>query len=156
AKAAVLGVTLARADLGQMLHPGWHSNTFGGGKTFDVQWSHAILETMLEYRDPLFRGMTYLENSVVKGAHIRRRLEELQRAHPDLLLEFSGAGCMWGVSVRDREYIIREGFARGLKLLGCGVPGEVSRLRLIFLADVLTKEIDEFAATFDEVLSSVR
>src|SRR5262249_18686698 len=32
AKAAVLGITLAREDLAQNLHPGWHSNTWGGGK----------------------------------------------------------------------------------------------------------------------------
>src|SRR5207249_1343746 len=35
AKGAVVGVTLARAELEQYLHPGWHSNTWGGGKIFD-------------------------------------------------------------------------------------------------------------------------
>ncbi|MFO0980513.1 MAG: aminotransferase class III-fold pyridoxal phosphate-dependent enzyme [Planctomycetota bacterium] len=155
AKAAVVGVTLARADLGTDLHPGWHSNTWGGGKILDVQWSHATLDTMLHHQDPVFRGLTYLENLAVKGAYIQDKLEDLRRKHPRTLLDFSGVGGMWGVSVRWRERIIQVGWNRGIKLLGCGVAGEISRLRLIFLADVLAKEIDEFAAVFDRVLAEV-
>jgi 4-aminobutyrate aminotransferase-like enzyme len=156
AKAAVLGMTLAREDLTQNLHLGWHSNTWGGGKIFDVQWSHATLDTYLNFRDPLFGGRTYAENSALKGAYIRAKLDALASAHPDLVTDFSGIGGMWGISVRNRDQLIDAGWRRGIKLLGCGPGGDTSRLRLIFLTDVLTKEIDDFAATFARALDDAR
>ena len=83
------------------------------------------------------------------------RLAELATRHPDLLLDFSGLGGMWGLSVRHREEIVAEGWTRGAKLLGCGPAGEVSRLRIILLADVLTREINQMIEVLDRIFTAV-
>ena len=155
AKAAVLGITVARADLADDCHPGWHSNTFGSGKLFDVNMAHATLELLTDHEEPLFEGRTYLENSRIKGEYVRMKLAELSARYDDVFPEFSGLGGMWGLTVRHREEIIATGWQMGLKLLGCGKAGETSRIRIVLLADVLTREIDEMAAALDRVLALV-
>lgn len=155
AKAAVLGITVARADLADDCHVGWHSNTFGSGKLFDVNLAHATLEALTRYRDPLFENRSYLENSRIKGEYVRMRLAELSARHEEIFPEFSGLGGMWGLTVRHRAEIIGTGWKMGLKLLGCGPPGELSRLRIVLLADVLTREVDEMIEALDRVLSAV-
>jgi 4-aminobutyrate aminotransferase-like enzyme len=155
AKAAVMGITLVRTDLAQDCHVGWHSNTFGSGKLFDVNMAYATFELLTEHRDPLFEGRTYLENSSIKGEYVRMKLGELMARHQDTFTEFSGLGGMWGLTVRHREEIIRLGWQMGLKLLGCGRSGEHARLRILLLADVLTREVDELVAALDRVLGMV-
>ena len=54
AKAAVVGVTLVPSDVAGTFPAGWHSNTFGSGKLFDVNYSHAVIDTFLNDREPLF------------------------------------------------------------------------------------------------------
>jgi len=155
AKAAVLGITVARADIAEACHLGWHSNTFGSGKFFDVNMAHATFHVLTAERDPLFEGRTYLENSRIKGEYVRMRLAELSTRHSELFPDFSGLGCMWGLTVRHREEILETGWRYGLKLLGCGLPGELSRLRILLLADVLTREVDELVEGLDRVLTEV-
>jgi len=43
----------------------------------------------------------------------------------------------------------------GVKLLGCGGSGEYSRLRILLLVDVLTREIDSFIEALDRVFEAV-
>jgi hypothetical protein len=47
-----------------------------------VQWSYTTLDTYQSFRDPLFGGRTYAENSEVKGRYIQSKLEALAAAHP--------------------------------------------------------------------------
>ena len=155
AKAAFLGVMLARADLEQHLQPGWHSNTYGGGKIFDVNMSYATFEALVEYEEPTFGGLRYLENLAIKGQYLCRLLERIQKRHPDTLCGIDGRGGMIGLSLRRRDEVIATAWRRGLKLLGCGLPGEVERVRVLLLADVLTREVDEIATTLDAVLTEV-
>lgn len=155
AKAAVLGLTIARAELTRACHVGWHSNTFGSGKFFDVNMAFATFELLTEHRDALFGDRTYLENSRIKGEYVRMRLAELSSRHGEVFPEFSGLGGMWGLSVRHRADVVRIGWELGLKLLGCGRPGSVSRIRVLLLTDVLTREIDEMVAALDRVFTEV-
>lgn len=155
AKAAVLGITIARQELAADLHSGWHSNTFGSGKLFDVNMSWVTFHLLTAHREEAFEGRTLLENSRIKGEYVRMCLAELSAAHPELFPEFSGLGCMWGLSVEHREDVIETGWRMGLKLLGCGDPGEVSRIRILLLADVLTHEIDQMIEGLDRVFSIV-
>ena len=155
AKAAVLGMTMARATLVDDCHVGWHSNTFGSGKLFDVNMAYATFEALTGYRDPLFEGRSYLENSRIKGEYVRMRLAELSARHGDVFPEFSGLGGMWGLTVRHREEIVETGWKMGLKLLGCGDAGELSRIRILLLADVLTREIDGMIDALDRVFAVV-
>ncbi len=154
-KAAVVGLTVARDELVRDTHVGWHSNTFGGGKLFDVNLAHAVLDTVANGREALFEGRGCLENSRIKGEYVRLRLADLSARHPDVLPEFSGLGGMWGLTVRWREELIRRGWRLGAKLLGCGRKGELSRLRIVLPADVLTREVDEMADVLDRVLGAV-
>lgn len=154
-KAAVVGLTVAREELVRDCHPGWHSNTFGGGKLFDVNLAHAVLDTVAHARDPLFEGRGYLENSRLKGEYVRLRLAELAARHPEVLTDFSGLGGMWGLSVRWREEVVRTGWRLGAKLLGCGRKGEVARLRVVLPADVLTREVDEMFDVLDRTFAAV-
>lgn len=154
-KGAVVGLTVARAELGDDCHIGWHSNTFGGGKVFDVNMAYTTIDTLTSHADPLFGGKGYLDNSRLKGEYVRMRLADLSARHPELFPEFSGLGGMWGLSVRHREEIISAGWRMGAKLLGCGPTGEVSRLRILLLTDVLTREIDQMISVLDRTFSAV-
>jgi len=155
AKSAIVGMTLARAEFARFLPPGWHANTWGGGKVFDNHYAYATIDTYLHYADPLFLGRTYVENQRVKGEYVRAQLAWLRERRPELVLDFAGLGAMWGVTVRRREELIERAWKRGLKLLGCGSPGEESRIRILLLADVLTREIDHLFAALDGVLAEL-
>jgi 4-aminobutyrate aminotransferase-like enzyme len=154
-KGAVVGLTIARAEFAADLHTGWHSNTFGGGKFFDVNMAHAVIDTLVHWREPLFEGRTCLQNSRLKGEYVRLRLADLSARHADIFPDFSGLGGMWGLTVRHREEVIETGWRLGAKLLGCGGRGELSRLRLVLLTDVLTREIDQMIDVLDRVLTAV-
>jgi 4-aminobutyrate aminotransferase-like enzyme len=144
-----------RAELAEEAHVGWHSNTFGGGKLFDVNLSYAVIDTLVNWKEPLFEGRGYLENSRLKGEYLRMRLAELCAQHADVFREFSGLGGMWGLTVRHRDEIIATAWREGAKLLGCGRRGTLSRLRLILLADVLTREVDQMIAVLERTLTAV-
>ncbi len=155
AKGLIVGMTLARAEFTRYLHGGWHSNTFGGGKLFDNQWAFAVLDALLHHRDPVLDGLPYMDNCRVKGAYLAAGLERLRDRHPALVQGFDQRGLMVGLSVRRRADVIRVGWRRGLKLLGCGPSGEIARLRLVFLADTLVRELDEALRVLDLVLAEV-
>jgi 4-aminobutyrate aminotransferase-like enzyme len=154
-KGAVVGFTVARAEFADDMHVGWHSNTFGGGKFFDVNMAWATIHTLTHSREVLFEGRTCLQNSRLKGEYVRLRLADLSARHPDVFPDFSGLAGMWGLTVRHREEIIQAGWRLGAKLLGCGHKGELSRLRIVLLTDVLTREIDQMIDVLDRVLTEV-
>ena len=62
---------------------------------------------------------------------------------------------MRGLVVRRREAIVRRAWRKGLKLLGCGLAGETSVIRVLFLADTLSREVDEFERVLGDVLADV-
>ena len=155
AKVAIVGMTLARAEFARHLPTGWHANTWGGGKVFDNHYAFATLDTYLHYKDPTFLGRTYVENQRIKGEYVRSNFAWLREQHPEFVLDYSGLGGMWGVTVKRREELIALAWRRGLKLLGCGPSGEESRIRILFLADVLTREVDHFFEAFNRVLSEL-
>ena len=155
AKGAVVGATLGRADLTRYLHNGWHSNTFGGGKIFDVNFAHAVVDVVANERNPVFDGLSYAENCAVKGEYLQAALDRIAERRPGMLTGHEGRGLMHGVNVRRREEVLQEGWRRGLKLIGCGPGGEHARVRLLFLADTLAREIDDFARVFEETLAAV-
>lgn len=152
---AGVGMTIARADLADAVPGGAPAGAAAGARILDVNMAYATIETLVSYRDPLFEGRTYLENARVKGEYMRNRLALLQAAHPELLVDFCGFGGMWGLSVRLCDEIVEEGWRRGVRLLGCGGTGELSRLRVLLLADVLTREIDQLVEVLDRVLDEV-
>jgi 4-aminobutyrate aminotransferase-like enzyme len=155
AKCHFLGAMVAPAAWSKYLHGGWHSNTYGSGKVLDVNMACATVDTLLHCRDPLFEGRDLLENSRIKGEYLRTLLHRVRERHPEILRDVRGIGAMNGMTVRHREAIIEKGWAMGLKMLGCGLGGEESPIRILLLADCLTKEVEDFVRRFDEVLSAV-
>jgi 4-aminobutyrate aminotransferase-like enzyme len=155
AKGAVIGITLGRAEFARHLHPGWHSNTWGGGKIFDNEMAWATLDALKNWRDPVLDGLPYFDNCRIKGKLLAAALDRLAERYPDILVAHSGVGLMHGITLRRRDEVVSEAWRRGLKLLGCGLPGETARVRILFLADAIAKEIEDFAATFGEVLAAL-
>ncbi len=155
AKASFLGICLARADFEAYLHAGWHSNTWGGGKIFDVNMAYATFDALLNYEDAIFDGNGYLENIAIKGEYLRRLLEKVRERHPDTLKDVRGRGGMIAISVKRRDEVLETAWRHGLKMLGCGPDDEVGSIRLLLMADTLTKEVEEIAVKIDEVLTVV-
>ena len=51
--------------------------------------------------------------------------------------------------------MVHAAWLRGLKLLGCGYSGETAVIRVLFLADTLARELDEFVRVLDLAMSDV-
>lgn len=62
---------------------------------------------------------------------------------------------MWGFTVYRRDELGNIALRNGLKLLSCGITKEPSAFRALFLSDVLTKEIDDFAILLDKSLTDL-
>ena len=156
AKSMVLGVTLAPAELAGYFHTGWHSNTWGAGRTFDTNFAWHTLETLLHHHDKVFDGLSYLENTEVKGRLLSAGLDRLAERHPHVLVGQRGTGLMRAILVKDRPRVVRTAWEHGLKLLGCGWPGDVAPIRLLLLADTLAREVDELVGVLDRVFTAMK
>jgi len=155
AKSMVLGITITRAEYAKYFHEGWHSNTWGAGRVFDTNFAYTTLDTILHHRDPVFDGLSYLENTQVKGEQLSRGLLRLAEKHPHVIVGERGCGLMRAMLVRNRDAVIHKGWEHGIKLLGCGWGGDVAPIRLLMLADTLSREVDELLAVLDKVFASI-
>lgn len=156
AKASFVGIMLARGEYSRYLHNGWHSNTWGGGKVFDINMAWATLDTLLNGRSTHLGDTSHLENEEIKGKYLRSLVEKLKDKHKDLIVGIDGRGLMNGLEVKRRGDIVRVGWRRGLKLLGAGVAtGETAKIRVLHLADATTKEIEDFAKVLEDVCYGV-
>jgi 4-aminobutyrate aminotransferase-like enzyme len=155
AKAAFLGIMIARGEYRRYLHAGWHSNTWGGGKVLDVNIAWATVDALLHHKAQHLDGLSYLENEEIKGKYLRQLVEKVKARHPETIVGIDGRGVMNGLEVRKRDAVIRVAWNRGLKLLGAGLAKETAKIRLLCLADVTTKEIEDFARTLDDVCAAV-
>lgn len=156
AKSMVIGVTIAPADVAAHCHGGWHSNTWGAGRVFDTNFAWHTLDVLLHHRDPVFDGLSYLENAEVKGRQLAEGLDELAARHPQIVAGQRGVGLMRAILVRDRARVVRTAWEHGLKLLGCGWPAETAPIRLLMLADTLGREVDELVGVLDQVFTAMR
>jgi 4-aminobutyrate aminotransferase-like enzyme len=156
AKSAFLGIMVARGEYSRYLHHGWHSNTFGGGKVFDVNIAYATHDALLNYRAPHLNEISHFENEEIKGKYLRSQIEKLREKHKDIIVGCTGRGVMNGLEVRRRADVARVGWSRGLKVLSAGLPtGDTAKIRLIHLADVTTKEIDDLVKVLEDVCYGV-
>jgi 4-aminobutyrate aminotransferase-like enzyme len=151
----VLGITMAPAHLEKYLHNGWHSNTWGAGRVLDTNFAWTVLDTLLHHKDPVFGGLSYFENEEVKGRYLAEKLDRLQEKHPTILVKHRGLGLMRGLVVKRRDKLVHAAWLRGMKLLGCGYAGESAVIRVLFLADTLARELDEFVRVMDLAMTDV-
>ena len=146
AKAAVMGMTIVPGAIAADFERGWHSNTFGSGRLFDVNYSHAVIDTFVNGRDDTFAGLSFAENETIKGQYLHDSLDRLAEQFPAALSGFDGRGCIWGFTVPDRPAFLAAAWRQGAKMLGAGGAERPGRLRLILPADVLAREIDDVVA----------
>jgi 4-aminobutyrate aminotransferase-like enzyme len=155
AKGLLTAAMIARAEYEEYLHVGWHSNTWGGGKVFDNQVAYTVLDVLLHERSEVFDGRTLPENLRVKGKLVEAGLAALQERHPGIVRGTMVRGGLARLSVTRRADVLRAGLGRGIKLLPCGRAGDVSAIRLVFLADVLAKEVRDAMDLLDASLADV-
>ncbi|HVM45006.1 MAG TPA: aminotransferase class III-fold pyridoxal phosphate-dependent enzyme, partial [Candidatus Thermoplasmatota archaeon] len=133
-----MGAVVARAELDFDVS-GRHSNTYGG----NVLATAAALATL-----DVLQSERLVENSATTGAHMRRRLEELQQRH-DVIGDVRGLGLMLATDfVKDRrtkephaklkDRVVEEAAKRGLILL----PAGRSSVRYIPPLCITREEVD--------------
>ncbi len=155
AKGLFTGAMVARGELGDLLHGGWHSNTWGGGRILDNQVAYAVLHVLTRPDNPLFDGRSLPENQMLKGKLIEQGLALLAERHAGLVESYIVRGGMARISVRRRHDVVQSAWRHGLKLLGCGRKGDVAAIRLLFLTDVLAREVLEAIDLLDATLTDV-
>jgi 4-aminobutyrate aminotransferase len=146
-----MGAVALRADLD--LPTGAHSNTFGG----NLVAAAASLATI-----GVMEREKVLENARVQGAHLVKRLTELQ-AQFEEIGDVRGLGLMIATEfVKDRrtkepatkfrDHVLEEAYRRGLILLPCGK----SSMRYIPPLIIRREEVDEGVEIVDASLRAAR
>ncbi|MVA77060.1 aminotransferase class III-fold pyridoxal phosphate-dependent enzyme [Auraticoccus sp. F435] len=109
-----LGAFLARAELMESWPAGTHGSTYGGSPLPCA----AALATLAVIEEE-----SLLDNAVERGEEVLAGLRELQRRHPDLVVDVRGVGLMIGlqlVSGAAAEALQQACFTRGLLVLEAG------------------------------------
>jgi 4-aminobutyrate aminotransferase len=157
AKGAFVGITVGPAEWERYLHDGWHSNTWGGGKVFDTHIAATTIDTLENYRDPVFDGLSYMENETVKGKYLEMLLDDLHSRHPDVFFGAEGVGLMQSLKVADRAKFLSTAWKYGLKFLSAGLLDENGngKVRLLMLADTLATEVEDLVVNLDNVFTAM-
>lgn len=134
-----IGAMVASKVYADVLSPGTHATTFGGGPLACAA-AQAVFEAIEKEK--------LLANTMIAGSHLFRRLGELKKKHP-LIREVRGMGLMAGLELEiDGKGIYEECLKRKL-LINC-TQGNV--LRLMPPMVVKEKEIDRAIHILDEAL----
>ncbi len=134
-----IGAMLAKKEIADALQPGTHATTFGGGPLACAA-SLAVFEAIEKEK--------LLNNAVIVGSHLFRRLADLQKKH-SIIKEVRGMALMAGIELTiDGKNIYEECLKRRL-LINC-TQGNV--LRIMPPLIVREKEVDRAIEILDEVL----
>ena len=145
-----MGALVARADLDFDAN-GRHSNTYGG----NVLATTSALATL-----DVLTGEKLVENSAKVGAHLHKRLRELQEKHA-VIGDVRGLGLMQaiefvtdrrtkGIDTKLKDKVVDEATKRGLVLLQCGRSG----IRCIPPLCITETEIDSGVDIIDAAISA--
>jgi len=137
-----LGAMIAKAEL-MTWKLGAHGSTYGGSPTPCA----AALATI----DLIENGLK--QNAAEVGEYFMAGLRDLQSRH-DVIRQVRGLGLMIGVEFVDGETMGRvekEGFRRGLLLLGCGD----NVIRMAPPLVITREQVDRGLKVLDEVLTTV-
>ena len=138
-----IGVMLARQGLADLLTPGTHASTFGGGPVI-CKAALAVLTAVQEEK--------LLSNANKMGEYLMEKLADLGKKHP-FIKEARGLGLMCGLELDfDGKPVVEACLKLGL-LLNC-THGNV--LRLMPALGVSKKEIDQAMGILDKVLKEVK
>ncbi|MDP3041198.1 MAG: aspartate aminotransferase family protein [Candidatus Omnitrophota bacterium] len=136
-----IGVMIAKKELGDILTPGMHASTFGGGPVI-CRAALGVFKAMQQEK--------ILKNCKNMGEYLLEKLNLLKNAYP-LIQEIRGMGLMLGVelSIAGKQ-IVQKCIQQGL-LINC-THDKV--LRLMPALNVTKKEIDQAIGIFRSVLAN--
>jgi len=138
-----IGVMMARQGFADLLTPGTHASTFGGGPVI-CKAALAVLTAVQEEK--------LLANANKMGGYLMEKLAYLGKKYP-FIKEARGLGLMCGLELNfDGKPIVEACMKLGL-LLNC-THGSV--LRLMPALGVSKKEIDKAIGILDKVLKEVK
>ena len=136
-----IGAMVAKKEIADVLQPGTHATTFGGGPLACAA-ALAVFEAIEKEK--------LLNNTVIMGSHLFKRLNELKKKH-SIIREVRGMALMAGVELTvDGKNIYEECLKRKL-LINC-TQGNV--LRLMPPLVVKEKEVDRAIEILDEALAA--
>ena len=107
-----IGAALMKQKVADVIHPGDHGTTFGGGPMVA-----AVAEVVLRrISDP-----TFLAHVREVSSYLDEALGDLQSSHPDQVLELRGRGLMRGLRITGSAAALREsGHSHGLLVATAG------------------------------------
>ena len=135
-----IGAMVAKQEIADTLQPGTHATTFGGGPLACVA-ALAVFEAIEKEK--------LLNNAVIVGSHLFKRLHELQKKHP-IIREVRGLALMAGLELTIEGKSIYEECLKRRLLINC-TQGNV--LRIMPPLVVKEKEVDRAVEILEEVLS---
>ncbi|NJD56085.1 MAG: acetylornithine transaminase [Nitrospirae bacterium] len=139
-----IGAMLATDKVAEAFQPGTHGTTFGGNPLACIA-ALATLEVVLE------DGFV-LDQCKRMGKYFKKRLEELKKDFPEIIMEIRGMGLLIGMElVRDCAPIVTACMERGM-LINC-TSGNV--LRFMPPLIVTEKEIDSLVDVLEQVFDTL-
>jgi len=138
-----IGVMIAKQEFGDILTPGMHASTFGGGPVV-CRAALGVLKAMQKEK--------ILSNCRDMGGYLLDKLNQLKQSY-SVIKEIKGIGLMLGVELNiSGKPLVEEAMKRGL-LINC-THDKV--LRLMPALNVTKKEIDKAIYILDKVFQSVK
>jgi len=138
-----IGCMVVRKEFSDILKPGEHASTFGGGP---LVCSSALAVLRAIQKEKLF---THAQEM---GKYLKARLEKLKEIFPSLIKEIRGMGLMWGVELnQDANIVAQKCFEKGL-LINC-TQGSV--LRIMPALNISKKELDLGVDILKSVLTEI-
>lgn len=124
-----IGAMVARKEFADLLTPGTHASTFGGGPVI-CRAALGVLKGIQKEK--------MLHNCQKMGAYLGEKLKQLQANSP-LIKEVRGLGLMWGVELKvNGKQIVADAMESGL-LINCTHD---TVLRLMPALNVSKKDVD--------------
>ncbi|MHB8155529.1 MAG: acetylornithine/succinylornithine family transaminase [Candidatus Omnitrophota bacterium] len=136
-----IGVLIAKKELSDILTPGMHASTFGGGPVI-CRAALGVFKAMQKEK--------ILSNCQNMGRYLLEKLTDLKNSY-SVIKEIRGLGLMLGIELNTPgKQIVQAAYARGL-LINCTHDFV---LRLMPALNVTKKEIDQAMGILESVIAS--
>ena len=134
-----IGVMIAKSEISDLLTPGMHAYTFGGGPVI-CKAALGVLKALQQEK--------LLKNCQLMGAYLLEKLQLLKTAYA-VIKDLRGMGLMFGLELSiDGKQIVEKCIERGL-LINCT---HEKVLRLMPALNIGKNEIDKAVKILEEVL----
>jgi acetylornithine/N-succinyldiaminopimelate aminotransferase len=135
-----VGIAMIKKEIADILTPGTHASTFGGGPLI-CKAALAVLKAIQKEK--------ILPNVRKMGEYLKEKLDSLRVKYPGTIKEVRGLGLMWGMELNNEGKRIAEECIKNGLLINCT---HNTVLRLMPALNVTKKEIDKAIVVLDNVL----